>query len=228
MTYIEYHKTAKYTMVAIISLMMLFTAFAGINIVPAKAEVLFTLIATETQNPYYGYYGGYHAIWAAIKNDLAQIGINVELRQYSDFDWWDRTASSGGWNKSWAEGGWDMYIQEWWLQPHALEPWFTSMVRSDLTPYEDGYNSHPWRNEKADTLLEAGMTSFNAEERKYYLWKWQEEFMRDPPWINLYYPKVYEVMGRYLTGYDSTGCWFYETQYFKTPSYMPLVNTLGH
>jgi ABC-type transport system substrate-binding protein len=108
-----------------------------------------------------------------------------------------------------------MYIQEWWLQPHAVDPWFTSMVRSDLTPYEDGYNVHPWRNAKADTLLELGMTSFNAETRRFYLWKWQEEFMRDPPWINLYYPKVYEVMGRYLTGYDSTGCWFYETQYFN-------------
>jgi len=218
MTYIEYNKTAKYTMVAIISLMMLLTALAGINVVPVKAYE-FTLVATVTENPTYGYYGGYHAIWAAIKNDLAAIGINVEITQYNEFNWWKRVWDVG-WDNPWHGGGWDMTMLEWWLQPHALEPWFTSMIRADLDPTNYGYNIHPWNNSDADDNLYIGMTSFPATTRKTYLDAWQKEFMKDPPWINIYYPRVYEVMGKYVTGYDPSACWFYETQYLTLDNAM--------
>jgi ABC-type transport system substrate-binding protein len=213
---------------------MLVSSFAGINVAPVKAYE-FTLVATVTQT-YWGYYYIGHPIWAAIKNDLAAIGINLELREYSDFDWYDRVF--GGWNKSWAEGGWDLtnvgnkltssdyYYWDirynWWLQPHALDPWFTSLVRSDLTPVEGGCNIAPWNNSDADELLRNGMSEFNALTRQLYMHKWQEMFMDDPPWINLYYPKVFEVMGRYITGYDPTACRFYETQYLN------LNNTMLH
>jgi ABC-type transport system substrate-binding protein len=105
-----------------------------------------------------------------------------------------------------------MYIQEWWLQPHAVDPWFTSMVRSDMTPLDDppGHNVFPWRNEVADTLLNTGMRSFDANQRQTNLWAWQEEFMDDPPWINLYYPKIFEIIAAYITGFDPTGTRFYD------------------
>jgi ABC-type transport system substrate-binding protein len=34
--------------------------------------------------------------------------------------------------------------------------------------------------------------------------------MDDPPWINLYYPKIFEIIAAYITGYDPTGTRFYD------------------
>jgi ABC-type transport system substrate-binding protein len=103
-----------------------------------------------------------------------------------------------------------MILFEWYMQPHALAPWFESLVYGSLTPYEGGYNIFPWRNEIADTLLETGMRSFDANQRQTNLWAWQEEFMRDPPWINLYYPVTFDILATWLTGYDPTASWFYD------------------
>jgi len=201
--------------------LILITAFATGSIAPVEAEIEFTLHATVTENPYYGYYGGYHDIWAAIKPELAKIGIQLEINQYDDFTWYERVWDPN-WNKTWGEGGWDMTMLEWWLQPHAPEPWFTSMVYSwmDPWPLPEGYNIGPWKNEAADEVLWKGMHSFNATERKIYLWRWQEEFMHDPPWANIYYPQVYEVMARYLSGYEPSGCWFYDV------THLALNNTM--
>jgi len=209
MNTIGFHKTTKYMMITLLSVMLISTAFGAINIAPAKAEWAFTLHATVTQNPYWGYYGGYHSIWQAIKADLAVIGINVEINQYSDFGWYDRVWDVG-WDKSWEEGGWDMTILEWWLQPQAVEPWFVSMVHGDLTQDKGGYNLHPWTNDLADTYLEGFMSSFEANERKRFLDAWQVEFLKDMPWINLYYPKTYDIMGAWITGYDPTATWLYD------------------
>jgi len=204
---------------------MLVSSFAASGLVTVQASPDFpweagdgvTLYATETTNPYWGYYGGYHDIWQAIKTELAKIGINLVISYFDDFSWYDRVATAGHWNYSHEDGGWDMYIQEWWLQPHALEPWFSSMVYSWLQPDtpEQGFNSHPWNNSKADELLERGMTSFDAETRKYYLDKWQEVFMHDAPWINIYYPQVYETIGAWLDGYEPSGLWFYDLSHLS-------------
>jgi len=35
--------------------------------------------------------------------------------------------------------------------------------------------------------------------------------MKDLPWINLYYPKVYDIVADYISGYDPSGTWFYDT-----------------
>jgi len=195
--------------------------------VKASPEYYFTLHATVTTSPYWGGYGGYHDVWQAIKSELAKIGINLEIAYYDDFTWWDRVWNSG-WNKSWDEGGWDLTMSEWRMQPHALEPWFSSMVYSWLTPPE-GHNIHPWNNSNADDLLWEGMTSFDAETRQYNIWKWQEEFMNDLPWVNIYYPRIYEPMGRWVGGYDPTGCWWYDISHLSlNVSAMPPARKLLH
>jgi len=218
LSFIEFRNTSKYILATLISLMLV-SSFAASGVVTVQAdpdlpwEGTITLYATETTNPYWGYYGGYHDIWHAIKTELAKIGINLEIRYFDDFGWYARCFDPGQWNKSHEDGGWDMFIQEWWLQPHALEPWFSSMVFSWMQPEgtpEEGFNNHPWNNSKADELLEVAMTSYDAETRKYYIDKWQELFMHDAPWINIYLPVVYETIGVWVEGYDPTGCWWYD------------------
>jgi len=78
---------------------------------------------------------------------------------------------------------------------------------------EAGFNIHPWLNERADNLLLAGMRSFDADRRKELLDEWQEEWMHDPPIAEIYYPRVFEVMGSYVLGYDPTGTWFYDVSH---------------
>jgi len=181
----------------------------------SPGEPYFTLHAVVTENPDWGRFGGYHPIWQAIKNDLAAIGIDVQITQYNEFNWWKRVWDIG-WDDPWTDGGgWDMTMLEWWLQPHALDPWFTSLVRSDLKPDEGGHNIFPWNNSDADDLLDLGTRAFNALTRQTYLHLWQQVFMDDPPWINLYYPKVYDIMGRYITGYDPSATWFYDTAHLN-------------
>jgi len=225
---IEFRNTAKYLLATIICLLLASPIVAGCLVQAytppggwPPGQPYFTLHATVTTDPYWGYYGGYHAVWAAIQSACAQIGINIEINQYSEFDWYDRVWETG-WNKSWDEGGWDMFINEWWLQPHAPDPWFSSMVYSwaDPWPLPEGYNIAPWRNSDADGLLWKGMHYFDANQRKTYLWLWQEEFMRDPPWANIYYPRIFEVMGRYVLGYDPSGCWFYDVAHLELDNAM--------
>jgi len=219
----------KHTTIVTLITLILASALLASCLVPLQAVPWsINLEATVTTNPYWGYYGGYHDIWYTIQPELAKIGINVALDMYDEFTWWDQVWEEG-WNHTgdtaYPPGGWDMTILEWWLQPHALDPWFSSMVYSWMWPPE-GYNIHPWSNEKADDYLWKGMTTFDASDRKKYLWDWQEEFMHDPPWANIYYPLVYEVTGRYVEGYDPTGCWFYDVSHLaiNTTALPPELN----
>jgi ABC-type transport system substrate-binding protein len=175
----------------------------------------FTIEATITDNAYWGYYGGYHDIWAEIVTELAKLNITLTIEYNDDLSWWDRVWDTG-WNHTgdtaYPPGGWDVTMLEWWLQPHAIEPWFASMHLNTMVP-EDGYNIHPWLNAEADSYCISGMTSYDALTRKHYLWLWQEEFMHDPPIAEIYYPRIYDVMGSYVLGYDPAGCWWYDVKH---------------
>jgi len=214
LNYIGFQNTSKYISLTLIALMLI-SSFVAISVVTVQGSPHpwnITLHATITNNPYYGYYGGYHDIWQAIKTELAEIGITLQIDYHTDFVWYDHVWTDYHWNDS-APDGWDMTLFEWWLQPHALEPWFSSMVRGDMQPQgtvEEGFNIHPYNNSKADEVLNKAMTSQDAETRKYYIDKWQELFMHDLPWINVYYPRIYEVMGSWVNGYEPTGTWWYD------------------
>lgn len=222
--------TSKYILAILISLMLV-SSFAASGLVtvqaspdlPWEGEPITTIHATVTNNPYWGYYGGYHDVWAAIKAELVKIGINLEINYYDDFTWWGRVWADPNWNKTWEDGGFDLTMLEWWLQPHAVDPWFSSM----LIDYPEGFDIHYWTSEKADELLLRAMTSFDAETRKYFLWKWQELFMHDAPWVNIWYPRIYETIGKWIDGYDPTGSWWYDiTELSLNVSAMPDARKL--
>jgi len=203
---LTFWKVLKCVLVTLICLMLV-SSFAGSGLVSVQAsggpwgpwdEI--TLYAVETTNPYWGYYGGYRDIWQAIRAELAKIGINLEIIKYDDFGWYARCFDPDQWNRSYDEGGWDMFIQEWWMMPTGLL-WLEPLVYSWMTPYA-GYNIFPYNNSRSDELLWKGMHTLDATERKYYLWKWQEELMHNPPIINLYYPRPFEVVPDWVEGWD--------------------------
>jgi len=58
-----------------------------------------------------------------------------------------------------------------------------------------------------------GLQSFDAVEKRNYLWAFQEEWMHDPPVAEIYYPRILEAMAPYLLGYDSGGVWWYDVKH---------------
>jgi len=83
LSFIEFQNTTKYIVATMISLMLI-SSFAASGVVTVQAldeshPWNITLHATITVNPYWGYYGGYHDIWQAIKTEVAKIGINLEI-----------------------------------------------------------------------------------------------------------------------------------------------------
>ena len=185
-------------------------------VIKAQPPPYFSIEATVTTDPYWGYYGGYHDIWAAIQTELAKIGITLTIDYYDAYTWWYQVWEDG-WNHTgdnhYPPGGWDLTMLEWWLQPHAIEPWFASMTLNNMTPPDGGFNIHPWMNSRADYLLLKGIQSFDAATRQSYLWAWQEEFMHDPPIAEIYYPRTFEAMASYILGYDPAGCWWYDPKH---------------
>lgn len=183
--------------------LILISSFAASSAVTVQAGPnlpwSITLHATVTTNPYWGPYGGYHDIWYAIKAEFAKIGINLEINFYDDFTWWDKVWSVG-WDKTWEEGGWDLTCLEWWMMPTGLI-WLEPLVYSWMIP-PMGCNIFPYMNTESDKLLWRGMHNSDASDRKHYLWKWQEELMRNPPMINLYYPRLNEVVPDWIEGWD--------------------------
>jgi ABC-type transport system substrate-binding protein len=140
----------------------------------------------------------------AMQPELAKIGIElvIDFRDYYECGYivWDT-----GWNHTGGTGpptyGWDLTLTEWWMMPTGL-PWMEPLMYSWMTPPE-GYNIFPWLDERADTLLWKGMHTLDANQRKAYLWAWQEQFMHNPPIASLYYPRKFEVTADWVEGWDA-------------------------
>jgi len=58
--------------------------------------------------------------------------------------------------------------------------WYSSQVMG-------GFNWSSYRNEKVDHLLDVGRVEFDQEKRKAIYFKYQEEFLKDPPGIMLFW-----------------------------------------
>jgi peptide/nickel transport system substrate-binding protein len=58
--------------------------------------------------------------------------------------------------------------------------WHSSQIK-------DGFNVSSYHNEKVDRLLEEGRTEFDQEKRKEIYFKYQEEMLKDPPGIFLFW-----------------------------------------
>ncbi|UCC33134.1 MAG: hypothetical protein JSW53_04970 [Candidatus Bathyarchaeota archaeon] len=87
-----------------------------------------------------------------------------------------------------------------------------------LTPPE-GCNIFPWLDEIADELLWEGMHTLNADQRRMYLWFWQGQFMHNPPMANLHYPRMYEMIAKWVEGWDAV-------VRFRDISHLTLNNTM--
>ncbi len=183
-----------------------------------QAQASLTFYAKLCPDPYWGYYGGYHDIWYTMKDELAKIGIDINItilpNKYSlwylmcdvnSYDW-IKPITAGYW-------GWDLTILEWWLMPTGML-WNDGIVYGidpcGLPPY--GFNDWAYLNERSDWLYWMAQHTLDAETRKIYMDEWQKEIMHtNPMFINVYFPHIYHMRGKYVKGYDETAWWYDST-----------------
>lgn len=224
-----YPKCRKVTIIsATLIFLMLLSAFAGTVIRPVKAQpTLFTFHAALSTEPYFGYQAGYHDVMKAIKNSLAQIGINLELHYYNPgsiweicwYTYWDRPGAP--------PTGWDITAGEQWLYPHGFL-WLGEFIYAEAIP-PFGTNIMPWLNPKADTVYHTAERTLDPYKRKDLLWKYQEMEMYDCPVINMFYAYEHRPYLRYFSGQDYGTCWgdFAHWKLNNTKAERPGILTFG-
>jgi ABC-type transport system substrate-binding protein len=168
----------------------------------------FTLWAVrEWDWPYQGY--PWEDLWSILDPVFEEIGIDLQIYLLGDmYDKWHLLweAGLGGRPPGKPPGAWDLTEMEWRLNPQGMLGMDGLILSKNIPPY--GNNVFPYLNKKSDELYWRMQTSFDPVVRQRYAFAWQEELMHNPPMINMYYPYVYHVRGRYIQGYDPTVWWY--------------------
>ncbi|UCE16186.1 MAG: hypothetical protein JSV12_00770, partial [Candidatus Bathyarchaeota archaeon] len=191
---------------------LLISALAASYIMPTRAlpPTILTWYVRKSPDPYWGYYGGYWAVWDELVPELAELGIDLQLISESDIYaiWeimWSPSVPEGG--QVSGSSGWDLIMMEWWLQPQGML-WNDGIILSKnlINGELAGYNPFPYLSKASDEFYWGMQTTFDATARKAYADAWQEELQHNPPMINIWHPHIYSVQGAYFKGYNDY-CW---------------------
>jgi len=174
-------------------------------------------LATNTagNNPFTGYYAGYHAMFDKIALDLPTLGFAFErVITGGDYDQWDIIWEAGSRYSSQDENpgilqdakGWDFTAFEWWLMPTGML-WVDGVMLAEAI-YPTGYNVFPYLNEFSDELYWKMQSTFDAEDRRDFAYAWQKEQMHDPVCSVVYYPASHDILSSYVEGYYGTVWWY--------------------
>jgi len=200
---------------AILTCLLMLTAYiaSGVVTVNAPEPEPIKMYAVATDNPGWGYYGGYHDIWALIKPELLKIGIDLQIDYMEAGIWWDLV-----WDENWntpgdpdgdgVRDGWDMSMNEWWLNPTSFI-WLDELLLRELVPY---WNIMPWMNQVQEGLYRDAVAELDPDTHNELMFYWQKEFMHDPPVIPLWYHDIRTGQAKYVDSYDGTS-WFYEMRH---------------
>jgi ABC-type transport system substrate-binding protein len=196
--------------------MLLASAFVtGLDVLPAKApypSITLYMVANTANGP--GYYGGYVPIRDAIKTHLLDVlNIDMQIVTYDPTAWesiiWalPKCYQNGSAGRGGGKDGWDLSIFEWWVNPNNYL-WIDEMAYSkNLLP--NGWNIMSYNDSRADTLYNKAQTTLDPAKHKTYMWKWQEEWMHNPPSLPLYYEDTYTARSSWVDNYDETS-WLYD------------------
>ena len=160
---------------------------------------------------------GEHAIALSLQEELAKIGITLEL-DYRDYEYYTSTIGDHGthWNITWDDApnlGWDMKFWEFWGMPTSLLWWPGMMSAAGAPP--DGWQTMSYNNTKADALLRQQFEEFDPVERKKLMLLYQQEFVHDGYGPGLYSPELIQCVDRrFQTPWGTPGwedaVWWYD------------------
>ena len=149
-----------------------------------------------------------------IENSLREV-LNIDVQENRpDQATWEyiiwylpKCYQTGDFGQGRGRDGWDMTIFEWWVNPNNYL-WIDEMAYSDnLLP--QGWNIMSYNDSRADVLYNRAQTTLDSAKHKQYMWKWQEEWMSNPPVLPLYYEDTYTARSSYVDNYDETS-WLYD------------------
>jgi ABC-type transport system substrate-binding protein len=201
--------------VALISVFLVSAFVTGLNVQPAKApypSITLYMVVNNSYGP--GYYGGYVPIRDLIQTSLHDVlNINVVIVPYDEVQWesiiWTlpKCYQNGSAGRGGGKDGWDMTIFEWWVNPNNYL-WIDEMAYSyNLLP--QGWNIMSYNDSRADILYNKAQTTLDPAKHEQYMYKWQEEWMHNPPSIPLYYEDTYTARSSWVENYDETS-WLYD------------------
>lgn len=203
---------------AMIIVLMVTIAQAAKNLrsgYPPYDDVPGKLLNVAGQDPFSGYYAGYHAMFDVIDDDLLALGFGFErVITGGDWDQWDVIWEDGSLYSSQNENpaiinpakGWDLTAFEWWIMPTGML-WNDGIILSEAL-YPAGYNVWPYLSEFSDELFWKAQSTFDAEDRRDWMYAWQEELMHNPVSAVVYYPTGYNIKSSYVEGYYGTVWWY--------------------
>lgn len=138
------------------------------------------------------------AIAKITKQELAKIGINVELHTYEWGALLDRIFFAGA-QKLFEEGGQDMHICYWIYDVADVDPrsvWHSAAISPA------GYQPYVYKSGIVDALIEAAEETFDLEVRGELYRKMQEEIYKDHPYAFLYIPKFAYVLNPNIENFE--------------------------
>jgi ABC-type transport system substrate-binding protein len=216
LTIIDFGRTRSTCLsLALISVFLASAFVTGLNVLPAKApypSITLYMVVNNTSGP--GYYGGYVPVRDLIKTSLLNtLNIDVQIVPYDPVAWesiiWTlpKCYQNGSAGRGGGKDGWDLTIFEWWVNPNNYL-WIDEMAYSWAT-LPTGWNIMSFNDSRADTLYNKAQTTLNPAMHKTYMYKWQEEWMHNPPSLPLYYEDTYTARSSFVDNYDETS-WLYD------------------
>lgn len=143
----------------------------------------FTLTLTLTNNP------TRYAVAKSLVSDLAKVGVELKLK----------TLEWGNFKENVEKGLVDLWLLTWigFKDPDIYRYAFSS---ESVPP--NGGNRGWYENKELDLLLNKGLVTYKAEERKEIYLKIEEIVQRDKPYIFLYHEQNFAVARKNIEGFE--------------------------
>jgi peptide/nickel transport system substrate-binding protein len=149
-----------------------------------------------------------------IKNQLSQVGIEVEIKNQPAKVFFGETTSKRKFDA--------MAMYAWVSTPESdpTQNYHSKSIPSEANSYS-GTNYMGWKNPKVDAAIETLNQSFDAAERKRQAQIVLAEYTKDLPSLPLYYRANVTVMPKTLAGVEPTSHIYAETYGVENWSFKP-------
>jgi len=141
------------------------------------------------------------AIANSIKEELAKIGINMEIHTFESGTFFVRTLSQSGPRMlTFDEGGFDANMQTYFYFATDYTWYIGCYAASGIPP--KGWNFWAANDAVADDYLIKGMSTYDREKRIEYLWAWQQQFYENMHHPLIAYPRQAFMDNGKIKNYD--------------------------
>jgi len=143
------------------------------------------------------------AIANSIKEELAKIGINMEIHTIESGTYYTRTLSQAGPKMlTYDEGGYDMTLMTYFYF-HTDYTWYIGCYTAAGIPPK-GWQFWAANDAIADDYLFKAMSTYDREKRIEHFWAWQQQFYENMHLVSVAHPRQAAMDNGKIKNYDPT------------------------